>query len=438
MDSFVYVFLLLMLLSFLYNLFDDRFINERIESLVINRAKSNKAVTTVNETAQPKPEAPRKLSSDHFSRFLDPTGIGVELVQLKANQSRSTAVVPAANNVNGNLSKDPLLAVDARSARLWSSLPMSSETSDDGNIQRQSSGGEWGDMLDLISRRKTQALAPEHFENMWTKGRNYKNKDGENQFVEHVPHASGKLVPENNIKATSKPKHKESVTKLNYSGSTPMQYGYTDQFKEENTSRRVVKNILNHSLVNLYEEDDQKNIMHLKEVDSGSSTSYTSEDEENGSVTGLGSPGTKVWDGKSNRNMTISHIHHPLENSEGHNRKKTRKGHVHYQRVSKTQSGHKRNRPSNQNVHVWQEVERTSFLSGDGQDILNPLKGHANDGDSSDDSETENLGRIYSGAAASSSESSISISESHGLAVNSLKNSLAVDSFYKLRCEVLS
>ncbi|KAH7547284.1 hypothetical protein FEM48_Zijuj01G0293400 [Ziziphus jujuba var. spinosa] len=419
------------------NLANPRFINERIESLVINRAKSNKAVTTVNETAQPKPDGPPKISSDHFSRFLDPTGTGVELVQLKSNQSRSTAVTPAANNVNGNLAKDPLLSVDARSNRSWSSLPVNSETSDDGNIQPHCKGGEWGDMLDLISRRKTQALAPEHFENMWTKGRNYRNKVGENRFVEHVPQTSGKLVPENNVKAISKPKQKEFVTNLNPSGSTPIQYGYADQFKEENISCHVVQNIPSHSQVNLYQEDDQKNMMHLEEVDSGSSTSYTSEDEENGSVTGLDSPVTKVWDGKSNRNMTISHIHHPLENYEGHMRKKTGKGHVHYQRVSKTQSGHKRSRPNNQKVHVWQEVERTSFLSGDGQDILNPLKRHANDRDSSDDSETESLGRIYSGAAASSSASSISISESHGLGVNSLKNSLAVDSFYKLRCEVL-
>lgn len=392
--------------------------------------KSSKVVTTVHEPAQPKPDGPPKISSD--SRFLDPSGTGVELMQLKNNQSRSAADTPAAKNVNGNLSKDPLLSVDTQSSRSWSSLPMNSETSDDEGIQRHNSGGEWGDMLDLISRRKTQALAPEHFENMWTKGRNYKNKEGENQLIGHVPQGSscGKLNPENNIKATSKPRQKETIAISNPSKGRPIQSGCTGQLKEGNLSCLAVQNMQNLSLVNSYQEDDE-------EVDSGSSTSYTSEDEETGSVTGLDSPGTKVWDGKSNRNMTISHIHHPLENSEGRMGKKTGKGHVRYQRVPKTQSGHKRSRPNNQKVHVWQEVERTSFLSGDGQDILGSSKGYTSDGVSSDDSDVESLGRIHSGAAASSSAPSISAPDNHGLVVNSLKKSLAVDSFYKLRCEVL-
>lgn len=87
-------------------------------------------------------------------------------------------------------------------------------------------------------------------------------------------------------------------------------------------------------------------------------------------------------------------------------------------------------------VHIWQEVERTSFLSGDGQDILGSSIGHASDEDFSGDSDMENLGRAHSGAAASSSAPSTSVAERHGLVVNSLKNSLAVASFYKLRCEV--
>lgn len=398
--------------------------------------KSRKVVSTVHEPAQSKPDGPPKIPSDHFSKFLDPSGTGVELVQLKKNQSR-TQDTSAANNINGNLSRDPLLSIDTQSTRSWSSMPMNSETSDDGGIQRHLSGGEWGDMLDMISRRKTQALAPEHFENMWTKGRNYRNKEGENRLTKHVPQdsSSSKLVLENNIKATSKPRQRETLTKSNPFEGRPIQSGCTGQSKEGNLSRLAVQNLQHHSLVNSYQEDDEENIMQLEELNSGSSTSYTSE-EENGCVTGLDSPGTKVWDGKSNRNMTISHIHHPLETSEGHVGKKTSKGHVRYQRVLKTQSGQKRSRPNNQKVHVWQEVERTSFLSGDGQDILSSSKGHANDGVSSDDSDVERLGRIYSGAAASSSAPSISAPDIHGLAVNSLKNSLAVDSFYKLRCEV--
>ncbi|PSS07436.1 Sorting nexin-13 like [Actinidia chinensis var. chinensis] len=82
-------------------------------------------------------------------------------------------------------------------------------------------------------------------------------------------------------------------------------------------------------------------------------------------------------------------------------------------------------------------IERTSFLSGDGQDILNFSKGHVKSEDSSDDSEAEMLGRIYSGTTASSSASSTTIPGSHRLVVNAQKNSLVADSFLTLRCEVL-
>ena len=120
----------------------------------------------------------------------------------------------------------------------------------------------------------------------------------------------------------------------------------------------------------------------------------------------------------------------------GRNEKKSAKGHSRYQQFRKPTS-RKRSRPSNSDVHVWQEVERTSFLSGDGQDILRSSKENASYGDYSDDSDTESLGRIHSSAAASSSAPSTSAAESN-LVASSLQNSLAVDSsFYRLRCEVL-
>ncbi|XP_030491797.2 uncharacterized protein LOC115707853 [Cannabis sativa] len=407
------------------NLASPRFINERIESVVVNMNKSKHAVRPVSESSQPNAEGLTDISSDHFSRFLDSSVTGVELVQLKNDQSRSDTDTRAAENGNGNLSKDPLLSIDTRSTRSWSSLPMNSQTNDVAGIQRHRSGGEWGDMLDVVSLRKTQALAPEHFENMWTKGRNYKNKAGDDHLNEHVSQGSshGKLITENSTKAVSN--LKDQVTRGSSSESSHIQSGYTDKFKETNSAHFTVQDTPSQSLVN---SDGEY-------LDSGSDTSYTSEDE-NSSITGLGSPGTKVWDGRNNRNIAVPHIHHPLENFESHNAKKTAKGRVRYQR-HKNQTGRKRSRPSNQNVHVWQEVERTSFLSGDGQDILKSSKGQANDEDYSDDSDMDSFGRVHSGAAASSSALSSSAAENHNLAVNSLKSSLAVDSFYKLRCEVL-
>ncbi|KAM2993976.1 hypothetical protein FF2_046004 [Malus domestica] len=399
------------------NLASPRFINERIELLVIKMTEP-KGVIAVQAASRSKPEGPSKLSSDHFSRFLDTSVTGVELVQLKNGQSR-TAVETAAN-VNG--SKDPLLLVDTQSSRSWSSVRMNSHTSNERGVEQNHSGGEWGDMLDLMSRRKTQALTPENFENMWAKGRNFRKKEGE--INEHS--SGGKSVTVDHFMEKSRPKDKENVSKFNIS----------DRGISQNNFHPGAQNIPSYSRDSSYQDDDEHNHMRLDEFESGSSTAYTSEDEETDSVTGLDSPGTKVWDGRSNRNMAISHIHHPLENSERHIRKRTGKGNLHFNRLSKTQSFQKRSRPSNKKVPVWQEVERKRFLSGDGQDILKSPNRDANIEDSSDDSDVESLGRINSGAATSSS-ATLSFADSHSLNFNSLKNSLAVDSFFKLKCEVL-
>jgi sorting nexin-13 len=431
-------FVLLCVPAFIFfiNLFFGRFINEKIEFLVLKMTKANKGFP-VQGTSQSKPDESSRISSDHFSKFLDPSVTGVELVQLKNAQSRTAADTSATDHVNGN--KDPLLSIDPRSTRSWNSLPFNSQTSDESGLERQRSGGEWGDMLDQISRRKNQALAPEHFENMWTKGRDYKKKEGENRVIEQVPPGSSaaKSLKVDNLKATSKPKEKNTITKLSHSESGAVHSGCTARLSIENSFHHTGRSVSNRSSFVSYEEDDEHNHMLLEETDSGSSTSYTSEDEETSNVTGLDSPVTKVWDGRSNRNLSISHIHHPLENSEGRIAKKNGKGRLHYQRLARTPSSHKRSRTRSQKTHIWQEVERTSFLSGDGQDILSSAKGHANVEDSSEDSEIENFGRVQSGAAASSSAPSFSIPESQSLTVNSLQNSLAVDSFFKLRCEVL-
>lgn len=383
-----------------------------------------KGAMATQETSQSRPNGSSKISSDHFSRVLDPSVTGVELVELKNDKPRTTSVTTTTDNQNGtHHSKDPLLSIDTRSTRSWSSLPMSSQTSDEKGIQRHHSGGEWGNMLDMMSRRKTQALAPEHFENMWTKGRNYKRKEGENRVNDHVQHSALKSASVDGLKAISKPKEKSSMMKVDP--------------PESHTARNADWKKSSSSSLASYHEYDEHNLMHPEEAELGSSSSYTSEDEETDSVTGLDSPGTKVWDGKSNRNQAVSHIRHPLENPDGHISKKTGRRHVQYQRFPQIQSGRKRSRLSSQKLPVWQEVERTSFLSGDGQDILSLSKGQGKVDESSDDSESEIFGRSQSGAAASS-PSFISLPESGGLTVNSLQNSLVVDSFFKLRCEVFS
>ncbi|KAJ8755783.1 hypothetical protein K2173_024327 [Erythroxylum novogranatense] len=413
------------------NLANPRFINERIEIFVMSRA--NRGVAA-QEGTQTKANESSRVPSDHFCRFLDPKGTGVELVQFKNDQSRNETSKPEKENVNGTLnSKDPLLSIDTRSSRSWNSLPMNSPTSQRGGIIRHTSGGEWGDMLDMMSQRKTAALAPENFENMWAKGRNYQNKEGKEKVIEQVRQNSSitKAVPGNHSKKFSRPKEQDGVTKIDPPLAKNIQSVSTFHPREES---HVNQNMLNNSLCPL-DDDDEENInMRMGEAVWGSSDSHTSESEDGSSVTGLDSPVTKVWDGKTNRNLSVSHIHHPLENLSGYNGKKTGRGHSHHQRLSTSQSGRKRSRPSTQRLPVWQEIERTSFYSGDGQDILS-AKAKADD--SSDDSEVENMSRLYSGATASSSAPSISIPGDNSRTVNSLKSSMMLDSFFRLRCEVL-
>ncbi|XP_028064289.1 uncharacterized protein LOC114267448 [Camellia sinensis] len=422
------------------NLANPRFINERIESLVISLSKANKGATTAQVASQSRSNVSSKISSDHFSRFLDPSVKGVELVQFKKDQSKTAEEKSVTANVNGTLfSKDPLLSMNTRSTRSWSSLPSDSRNGDGKDIERNHSGGQWSDMIDMISRRKTEALAPENFENMWTKGRNYRNKEGANQASQpDMKNSSAMCKTADNSKAMLKQKEKHGATKIS-SPTSPESAAVISRLDYQPVADKLLthddRNISSQASATSYLEDDEHDLMRLEEVESGSS-SCTSEDEESSSVTGLDSPVTKVWDGKNNRNLSVTHIHHPLEASEGHKTRKTGKGQAH-SRLHRIQPGRKRSRSSNKKLHVWQEVERTSFLSGDGQDILNSYKGHVKSEDSGDDYEAEMLGRIHSGATASSSASSTSIPKSHNLADDAKKNFLLEKSFLKLRCEVL-
>ncbi|KAJ8539283.1 hypothetical protein K7X08_013535 [Anisodus acutangulus] len=183
----------------LLNLANPRFINERIESLVVSVKKDDKGITAAETEPQSRPVGSGKISADHFSQVLDPSAKGVELVQLKIDQPNNTEE-HAMNSMNGtDLLKDPLVSFDTRSTRSWSSLPSQTDA-DDGS----------GDL--------------------------------------------------------NRP-------------SYPPDYSYQEE--------------------NEYNSD---------EVQSESSNSYTTEDEEPSSVTGLDSPGTQVWDGKNIRNRDSGKI----------------------------------------------------------------------------------------------------------------------------------
>ncbi|XP_024007702.1 uncharacterized protein LOC18993348 isoform X2 [Eutrema salsugineum] len=350
------------------NLANPRFINERIEAAVISRIKTNDRSSAAKETSQS--EDLSKVSPDHFSRDLDPSVTGVELVQLKNEQQKRKNATDKQHATD--FSKDPLLSVDTRSSRSWNSVPSTSKIVDDSKDLQGHRGREgWGDVLDMMSQRKSETLAPENLESLWAKGRNYKKKEGE-KIVERVP-----------------PRWSSKEWCNNDDGARPNIFNENTTNAKGSSQQKVVNRDSHLSSYSSAEEDDEQ---------TKSSHSYTSEDEE--TVTGLNSPGTRVWDGRTNRNPGVSRIHHPLENS-GRRFKQTSKGHERYQ------SSRKRSRHSGR-------------ILGD---------------DDSNDSENDSLGRSNSGISATSSASYISVAESD--LPNAPKSSLLIDSFAKLRCEVL-
>lgn len=456
-----FLLLSLELFDIIINLY-GRFINERIESLVLSVTKKTDKGISPSAPDASQIKQPKRTSSDSFSAFRDPSNKGVELVQLTHDHSEIRSGEPTKNISNGSAStilesshqprvgpvnhklhptKMNPLPSDSQSLHPRGSLPSDSQIDDGKNVLAPRPVGEWGQMLDYISHRKTQALAPEHFENMWTKGRNYKKKEGANEPVKQVVQNSqvGSSQTMAHLKVSSKHNIIDGTVKADVSARSTVYPQHRDPLVVGNSHSYIDGNISGRNPGTSYQEKAEHDLMPLEEDESvQSESSYESEEDENSNVTGLDSPGTKVWDSKNNRNAAVSHIRHPLENSEGNLMRKSGKGPIRYRRLSKTQSGRKRSRPSRQKAHVWQEVERTTFLSGDGQDILNDSKCDTKAEDSSDDFDLETWGRVHSGAAASSSAPSISLSDPCNSSIKSYGNNVLADSFLKLRCEVVS
>uniref|UniRef100_A0A7N0RH95 Uncharacterized protein n=1 Tax=Kalanchoe fedtschenkoi TaxID=63787 RepID=A0A7N0RH95_KALFE len=394
------------------NLANPRFINERIENLVKSRMNASKGSSEASETSQSKAAKMSRLTSD-LPLAPEDAASGVELVPLKEKQPATSTNKMQNEEI---VAKDPLLSVDTRSSRSWSSTtPSGSCSGEVQGTQWQTSGGEWGDVLDKMSHRKTQALAPENIENMWAKGRNFKKNES---HTEQVPPKSvnGVLIGKGDlIKAA--PQQLEKNDKLKTKNSV----------QEKRTTSEVNGN--KSSTYVIRKQAAQPTLPEEPELSGASSSSYTSEEEEEANiVTGLDSPEIKVWDSKKNKNVSV--VHHPLESVDGRNTKKLAKGHT-----SRTLSGRKRFKVSSKKVPLWKEVQRTSFLSGDGQDILNPT-GHDKNEESSDEYEVENLGRRHSSLTASSSASFLSVPESQSASANHVENVLLTDAFLRLRCEV--
>ena len=127
----------------------SRFINERIEAAVMSRIKTTIRSSAAEEASQS--EDLSNVSPDHFSRYMDPSVTGVELVQLKNEQQKNSKKKSATDKQHvKELSKDPLLSMDTRSSRSWNSFPSTSKIGDGSKDPQGHRGGEgWGDVLDM-------------------------------------------------------------------------------------------------------------------------------------------------------------------------------------------------------------------------------------------------------------------------------------------------
>ncbi|CAN6336682.1 unnamed protein product [Urochloa humidicola] len=417
------------------NLANPRFINERIESLALSRAnKLEKGVEESMEDATTVKQREHSMPSiDEFSALVDHSSPGVELVPFHQGQSKMTS------DTQSSKSKNPSsLKLESTNASLIgtshplesTSLPSTSHVASDNGFSLHSKsshsadsrGREHAQPLGISSQRTHQALAPEHLDNMWTKGKNYKSEN-----------------PKHNVKV---PIGSDSLGSTSGQQSVPFSTSISQ--RQALFSRSENQRLIRHSTTPMYSNGTNqlpKSLSaemteHAGPEDFGgeSESSYATEDDEINNVTGLDSPVTRVWESKSKGNATSSHIHHPLESSGLHRAKKNR-SHLGKLKMSRTSSGRKRSRPYAQKPPIWQEVERSSFSAGEDLDILNASANDSKTDELVEDTEAESImARMFSSANASTyslASTDSSYSSNYGGA------NVLQDSYLKLRCEVV-
>ncbi|KAG0457839.1 hypothetical protein HPP92_022996 [Vanilla planifolia] len=433
------------------NLANPRFLNEKIESLVISFAnKSEKgAQNSADHAVTVQANVSATAQIEQLSSLVDPSAVGVELMQFRHglyNIPSNELMAPKEGILNHQISSsanfagtgDTILMPDARTngdQSLYSdSFPSDTRTTCANLTGTSFSKGEWGQILDIISQRKRQALEPEHLENVWTKGRNYRKKEGSKQSAkQNADVRSTSSSNTNQPLATSSNLKNNKMTDFDDSMKVSSSSFHEGAYLADNVSFHVDFNgSAFHQIRPLQERTD----IHHEDNETASQSSYETEDDESINVTGLDSPVTRVWDSKNKRNSAVSRIRHPLETSDVHSTKK-KANHIRHPRTLRTPSGRRKPRSTNHKPPLWLEVERTSFLLGEEQDILNEATKNATVDVPSDAPDVDSDGRIHCGGTASSSMSSVSASELFMSSLKSPKISLLADSFLKLRCEVL-
>ncbi|KAL6610700.1 hypothetical protein ACP70R_040669 [Stipagrostis hirtigluma subsp. patula] len=424
------------------NLANPRFINERIESLALSRANmaEKRVAESLEETTIARKREPPLPSVDEFSALIDHSSPGVELVRFSQTQSKTSSDAPSK-------SKDPssLKLESPGTTLINSSHPLDSASfpstshiaSDNGSplhpknndkAVTHSYGRERARTLDISSQRKNQALAPEHLEDMWTKGKNYRSEN--TKHVAQVPVGSASLGTSSSVQQSVS--YNTSIHRLPSIPQKQASFSHLeDQHLIRHSTTPTYPNGTNHLPKSLSAEMAE----HASPEDFGveSESSYDSEDEENNNVTGLDSPVTRVWESKSKGNVTSSHIHHPLESSACSKAKKNR-SHMGKLKISRSSSGRKRSRLNAQKTPVWQEVAKSSFLVGDDLDILNTSANDSRKDGLFGDTEVESMTRMFSSVNASSLSL---VSTDSSYSSNYSGANVLEDSYLKLRCEVV-
>ncbi|KAJ4749724.1 Sorting nexin-13 [Rhynchospora pubera] len=372
------------------NLANPRFLNERIEGLVImlaNRAALKRAVAQENLSGPPP-----MPSADQLYAAMDKSSPGLELVRLRMDQPKSSPPTQVAKDAPKN------------SLVSHKSVPSDSKTNSK-NVEPRESEAQWTHLLDQMSKQKSKVLAPEHFENVWSKGRDYKQK--EYQIISSGANSNNFVRATNSITSTIN-------TRALNRGMMPHQ------------ERKIPA---------IYEESESSDTSEEDEDEIRNSENENGNESESNSVMGLDTPGIRVWESKSknrgNATVASSRIHHPLESSEIQKKKRNKKS-------SSRKLRKKRSRSFVPNS--WGEAERSSLLL-DGHDIQNSPQSYLSfAGEYLDYAEGENgLGRAFSGMGASSSLSSFSSSiSSYSSSPGYSANNVLADSFIKLKSEVLA
>ncbi|BBN06005.1 sorting nexin-13 [Marchantia polymorpha subsp. ruderalis] len=140
------------------NIASPAFINMQIENAAISsqNAPLPKVEANASKPAKRAPDPPL---------YKEPSEPGLEMVEVtpsKGQHVQSESLTRGASTDLGgkNEAKSP------------GGTPLDKKDGYSGS-QREN----WAQVLEVVNQRKTQALAPEHLDNLWTKGRNYKKRE---------------------------------------------------------------------------------------------------------------------------------------------------------------------------------------------------------------------------------------------------------------------